>query len=74
MLEEMDEESVMVPCDEEEYLLIDCWTLALQSGFANAQTDSGIVMLFCEQYELDKLEVLRVCKHMTNAFNSTKQK
>lgn len=74
MLDEMDAESVIVPADDEEHLLIDCWTLALQSGFSNAETDSGTIALFCDRYELDRLDVLRLCKSMTIAFNSVKAK
>lgn len=69
----MDDGSVMIPSDDEEHRLIDCWTLALQSGFANAETDSGVIALFCDRHELDRLDVLRICKSMTAAFNGAKK-
>lgn len=70
----IDDVDIMTPDDDEEHRVIDCWTLALQSGFSNAETDSGTIALFCERHDLDELDVLRVCKSMTTAFNAAKMK
>lgn len=64
----------MIPSDDEEHRIIDCWTLSLKSGFNSAENENSIVTAFCDRYELDTLEVIRLCKSMTTAFNSTKQK
>ncbi len=63
---------MMIPFDNEEYLMIGCFTLSLRSGMSSVECDYMIVRDFCKRYKLDTLAVFRVCKAMVGELNSKK--
>lgn len=74
MLDSLDEGSIIIPDDDEEHRAIDCWTLSMKSGFNAVECDFDIIKIYCEKYEMDLVEMTRLCKSMTSRFNMLKKR
>jgi len=61
----------MIPKDEEEVLVIKCFTLSLKSGFNSAEVDAMVVKEFSKKYKFDFIELLQISKSMCSVFNES---
>ncbi len=60
----MDDDSVMIPEDEYEAQVINCFTLAIKGGMNGAEIEYLIVQDFSKKYSLDVIELYQVLKSM----------
>lgn len=68
--DDLSEDIDIIWLEGEEHEISDVWLLSLESGFNGATCSYQIVKDFCKQKKLDIIEVFRVCKTMTDNFNS----
>ncbi len=66
----MDEDAVMRPLDEWEMLVIQCFTISLESGMNGIETNYHVVRDFSKKYAFDVIELYQIIKSMAGELNS----
>jgi len=59
----------MIPKDDEEFIIIQCFTLSLKGGMSAAEIETVVVKEFSKKYHLDFIELLQISKGMLSIFN-----
>jgi hypothetical protein len=59
----------MIPRDEEETLVIKCFTLSIKGGMNGVEVDYLIIKDFSKKYSLDSIELLHIIKSMAGEYS-----
>jgi hypothetical protein len=59
----------MIPQDEEETLVIRCFTLSIKGGMSGVEVDYLIIKDFSKKYSLDSIELLHIIKSMAGEYS-----
>lgn len=65
----LEEDAVMTPNDDEEALVIKCFILALKGGMSGVDVDYTIIRDFSKKFSLDSIELLQVIKSMAGEYS-----
>jgi len=68
----MDENLVMIPSDEWEIQIINCFLLSIKGGFGGVDVEYDIVKDFTKNFELDSIDLYQLIKYMAGELNSGK--
>ncbi|MDD5212344.1 MAG: hypothetical protein PHV62_08000 [Sulfuricurvum sp.] len=59
----------MIPKDEEEAQIIQCFTLSIKGGMNGIEVEYLVVKDFSKKYALDSIDLYQIIKSMTGAFS-----
>jgi hypothetical protein len=62
----------MIPKDNEEAQIIQCFTLSIKGGMSGVEVEYLIIKDFSKKYHLDSIELLQIIKSMAGELNSGK--
>jgi hypothetical protein len=62
----------MIPKDNEEAQIIQCFTLSIKGGMNGVEVEYLIIKDFSKKYHLDSIELLQIIKLMAGEMNSGK--
>jgi hypothetical protein len=68
-LNNLEDDAVMIPRDEEEALVIRCFTLSIKGGMSGIEVDYPIIRDFSKKYSLDSIELLQIIKSMAGEYS-----
>jgi len=60
----------MIPEDEFEVQVINCFTLSIKSGMNGVEADYLVIRDFSKKHKLDSLELYQIIKSMIGEFES----
>ncbi|HEX5330789.1 hypothetical protein [Sulfuricurvum sp.] len=63
-LDQLDDDAVFIPADEEERVFTDCFHLSLSRSMDGPYSDYSVVRDFAKKYEIEAIELFRVMKMM----------
>jgi len=68
----MDENLIMIPSDEWEMQIINCFLLSIKSGFDGVDVEYAIVKDFTKNFEFESIDLYQLIKYMAGELNSGK--
>lgn len=63
-LDQLDEDAIFIPIDEEERVITDCFHLSISRSMEGPYSDYAVVSDFAKKHKTDSIELFRMMKMM----------